>query len=212
MSVSPSTEDPRALVASVCRAAADLVGNPAIADRWDEPSVLEGMTVGALAAHLVRAAGSTLAYLDRGTGEGPQLDAVEYFRQAIDAPIHERIRAVSAEEASAGASEVAAEMRRVANELPARLAGERSDRTVGALGKRRLLLDDFCRTRLIEVLVHVDDLAASVDAEPPAVPEEATGTVVDVLVGIARRRHGDWGVIRALARAERAPASVFPVL
>jgi hypothetical protein len=33
-----------------------------------------------------------------------------------------------------------------------------------------------------------------------------------VLVGIARRRHGDWDVIRALGRRERAADGVFPVI
>lgn len=203
---------PRDLVVQACDAAADLLADPSVGQAWDEPSALEGMTVGALSAHLVRAAGATIAYLDRPAGDGELLDAVEYFHQAITAPIHDRIKAVSASEATAGQAELVATMGRVARQLEARLPTEPEDRTIAALEGRRLSLDDFCRTRLIEILVHVDDLAASVPAAVPEVPEAATATVIDVLVGIARRRHGDWEVIRVLSRAERVSEAVFPVL
>jgi len=75
-----------------------------------------------------------------------------------------------------------------------------------------LTLDDFCRTRLIEVIMHIEDLAASLGVDPPAANPLATGEIIDILVGIARYRHGDWSVIRALGRAERATTAVFPVI
>lgn len=204
--------DPRALVVQVGDAACELLARPEVAVAWDRPSALEGMTVGALSAHLVRAFGATIAYLDRPAGDGPLLDAVEYFHQALEAPIHGRVKEVSASEASIGPAELVERARRVADQLRERLPVEPADRTIGALEGRRLSLDDFCRTRLIEVLVHVDDLAASVRLDVPPVPTEATGAVVDVLVGMARRRHGDWPVIRALGRRERAADGVFPVI
>jgi hypothetical protein len=192
--------------------AADLLADPSVAAGWERPSALEGMTVGALSAHLVRAFGATIAYLDRPEGDGELLDAVEYFHQALVAPIHGRIKEVSASEASVGPEELVAKARRVAAQLRERLPAEPADRTIAALEGRRLSLDDFCRTRLIEVLVHLDDVAASVGVPVPEVPAAATGTVIDVLIGIARRRHGDWEVIRALGRRERATVDVFPVI
>ena len=74
-----------------------------------------------------------------------------------------------------------------------------------------LSLDDFCRTRLIEVLLHLDDLAASIGVPCPETNVESRTIVVDILVGIARMQHGDWEVLRALAREERRTATVFPV-
>ncbi|MDQ1446888.1 MAG: hypothetical protein QOI20_3352, partial [Acidimicrobiaceae bacterium] len=53
----------RALVVEAVEAAATLIGHDEVAARWNEPSALAGMTVGALCAHLVRAAGAVLAYL-----------------------------------------------------------------------------------------------------------------------------------------------------
>ena len=75
-----------------------------------------------------------------------------------------------------------------------------------------LTLDDFCRTRLIEVVLHTDDVAASVGVDPPEPPIEAMEIISDILVGIARHVHGERAVVNALARRERAPAGVFPVI
>lgn len=195
--------------------AADLVENAHVVAAWDEPSALEGMTVGALAAHLVRATGATLAYLDRtdptAEADGELLTKVTYFHAAVDSPIHERIKEVSAEEASAGPEDVAETARRVATDLADRLPSEPEDRLVGALGNRMLTLDDFCRTRMIEIGMHIDDLAHSVGLETPALLPSVTAEVIEIVVDIARHLHGDWAVIHALARAERSPGDVFPV-
>ena len=92
-----------------------------------------------------------------------------------------------------------------------RFAEEPTDRLVAALGGRMLTLDDFCRTRLIEVLLHLDDLAASVDVPCPETNPDARSIVIDVLIGIARMQDGDWPVLHALARNERREVNVFPV-
>ncbi len=106
----------RGLVIEAVEAAAAMIGREEVAARWDEPSALAGMTVGALCAHLVRAAGSVLAYLDRtdpaARPDGELLTPVTYFHAAIDSPIHERIKEVSATEATAGPAEVATRARR----------------------------------------------------------------------------------------------------
>ena len=205
----------RQMVIECSAVAADLVESDEVASRWDEPSSLAGMTVGALAAHLVRATGATLAYLDRTDPavrpEDELLTKVTYFHAAVDSPIHERIKEVSAAEAETGHAGIASRSREVAEELATRLPNEPDDRLVGALGKRMLTLDDFCRTRMIEICMHIDDLAHSVGVVTPALSADATGEVIDIVLGIARHLHGDWSVIRALARAERSSGDVFPV-
>ena len=205
----------RGLVVEAVEASAVLMGHEHVAARWDEPSALADMTVGALCAHLVRAAGSVLAYLDRTDPAARPDDAlltpVTYFHAAIDSPIHERIKEVSAVEATAGPGEMARRCADVAASLRRRLATEPSDRLVAALGGRMLSLDDFCRTRLIEVLLHLDDVAASVGLPRPDTDADGPAIVIDVLLGIARMQHGDWAMLRALARAERRTVDVFPV-
>ncbi len=227
----------RALVVEAVEQAAEFMDTDQVVSAWEQASVLDGMTVGALCAHLVRAAGATIAYLDRTdpsgatqvgternagrtTGEGESgsagdtdvLTPVTYFNAALEAPIHVRIKEVSATEASKGHADVVAEARRVAEGLARRLPDESTDRMVEALGGRALTLDDFCRTRLIEVLMHTEDLAASIGVEPPPTNPAATGEIIDILVGIARHRHGDWAVIRMLGRAERDDGQVTPVI
>lgn len=206
----------RALVIEAVDAAADLMSRPAVGTRWDEPSALEGMTVGGLAAHLVRAAGATLAYLDRtppdATPEGDLLTPITYFHAAVDSPIHEQIKDVSASESAIGHEATATKCLALAEQLRERLAAESPDRLVGALGGRVLSLDDFCRTRLIEVLLHLDDLAVSVGESRPETDPAGVAIVVDIIEGIARHLHGDWEVLYALARSERSGEQpIFPV-
>lgn len=206
----------RALVVEAVTQAAELIATPATAERWDQPSALEGMTVGALAAHLVRAAGATIAYLDRTPPDrrpdGDLLTSVTYFHAAVDSPIHDQIKDVSAAESAIGHEATMHKCRQLAADLETRLAAEPADRLVAALGGRLLTLDDFCRTRLIEVLLHLDDLAVSTGQTRPATDPEGAAIIIEICMNIARDRNGDWGVLYALTRAERSgDTAVFPV-
>jgi hypothetical protein len=71
-----------------------------------------------------------------------------------------------------------------------------------------LTLDGFLTTRLLEIVVHIDDLAVSLDVTPPQLPDQATDTVLTLLTRLAARHHGPAAVLRALSRAERAPATI----
>jgi hypothetical protein len=44
--------------------------------------------------------------------------------------------------------------------------------------------------------------------EPAGLPEGVLAPVLSVLTGLALRRHGQAALLRALSRAERAPASI----
>ncbi|WP_419945746.1 maleylpyruvate isomerase N-terminal domain-containing protein [Candidatus Poriferisodalis sp.] len=206
----------RALVVEAVTQSAELMAAPSVAEQWDRPSALEGMTVGALSAHLVRAAGATIAYLDRTPPDrrpdGDLLTAVTYFHAAVDSPVHEQIKDVSATESAIGHEATVHKCRQLAADLETRLADEPADRLVAALGGRLLTLDDFCRTRLIEVLLHLDDLAVSTGQARPATDPEGAAIIIDICIDIARDRKGDWGVLYALTRAERSvDTAVFPV-
>ncbi|WP_428120530.1 maleylpyruvate isomerase N-terminal domain-containing protein [Candidatus Poriferisodalis sp.] len=206
----------RALVVEAVTQSAELIDTPATAELWDQPSALEGMTVGALCAHLVRAAGATIAYLDRTPpdrrADGDLLTAVTYFHAAVDSPVHEQIKDVSASESAIGHQATADKCRQLADDLQTRLADEPADRLVAALGGRLLTLDDFCRTRLIEVLLHLDDLAISTGQTRPTTDPLGPAIIIEICIDIARNRNGDWNVLYALTRAERSSdPAVFPV-
>jgi hypothetical protein len=72
-------------------------------------------------------------------------------------------------------------------------------------------LDDFVTSRLLELVVHADDLAASLGGPPPELPAGAVDTVVTLLARLAVRRHGAASVLRALSRAERAPTTIAAI-
>ena len=68
--------------------------------------------------------------------------------------------------------------------------------------------EDWLTTRLMEIVVHSDDLAASVGVAPPAWSPEVLAPVLGLLTGVAVERHGQDAVVRALSRPQRAPSSV----
>lgn len=74
-----------------------------------------------------------------------------------------------------------------------------------------LPLDQCLLTRLVELVVHLDDLAVSLEVPTPPVPAEAAEAVTACLTRIAVARHGFLPVIRTLSRRERAadPIAAF---
>jgi hypothetical protein len=198
-------------------AAAQLLGDPAVAAAWDQPSALELYSVGGLAGHLAAQVLFVADFLADSAPE-PQEKPVtlgEYYAHStwIDAGIddgpHVRIRASGDEIASDGPEALAARVNAALDDLRKALPA-RSDQPVRlpTWGAYSLRFDDFVTTRLMELVVHGDDLAVSVGLPTPPLPTTATDTVVDLLTRLAARRHGPTAVIRALSRAERAPASI----
>lgn len=204
-------------------AAVDLLSRPEVARGWDEPSALAGMTVGALAAHLARQIllvepmlepGSTAGSGTVGSGAGA-ISLLDHYARApwVEASVNDEpnvgIRESAAAEAAGGAVALADRTRTVLARLASRLPGERQDRPVLLpWGPWWLTLADLLRTRILEITVHSDDLACSVGVSAPALPQEVTDLVITMLATVAARRHGPLAIIRALSRAERAPARI----
>jgi hypothetical protein len=63
--------------------------------------------------------------------------------------------------------------------------------------------DDFLLTRMLEIVVHCNDLALSVGIPLPEFPAEVFAPVRDLLVRLAVSRHGQSAVISTLTRRER---------
>jgi hypothetical protein len=206
----------RAAYLEAATVATDLVANPEVARRWNEPGASQGMTVGAIAAHLVEAGMDMLVQCV----EADELPAATrilapgryYSGQSLDLQ-HEGHRAVleaSLSWADRGAEATRADALVALEILTKRLGEERDDREVLVMDKFMMTLDGFVTTRLIEVLAHTDDLAISlgITVEPPPAALEV---VASCLVDVARRRHGDVAVLRAMTRGGRNEASVFPL-
>jgi hypothetical protein len=130
----------------------------------------------------------------------------------LDSPVHVGVRARAEETAAGGADWVRAEWAAVSDRLAARLSVESAARRVAVFGGLVLTLEEYLRTRLVEVCVHADDLATSLGFDAPPLTGEALAVAVDTLVEVARLRHGDTAVLRALSRRERDPANALRVL
>ena len=198
---------------SSAAAAGTLLREPALAARWSEPSALADFSVGGLARHLANQVTYSVPLLAAAPGASAVPVLEHYTRNAwvtsgLDGRDNIAIRrkgeadaAVTTPEALADEFDGAlAELRRVVPDEPA-------DRVVDyrAWG---LTVDDFLLTRVMELVVHSDDLAVSLGVPMPEVSPAATEATILLLSRIAVWRHGPLAVVRALARRERAPGSI----
>ena len=197
---------------------AAFIDSPAVAGRWNEPSALAEMSVSALAGHLARQVFNTPVVLSAGTAEQPPISLLEhYVRSAwvnapLDAPVSVGVRDSGEAEAADGAAALAKRLRTVAAVLHGELADAPLDRPVFIpWAGWNLTLEDYLTSRLLEMVIHVDDLAVSVNVTPPALPEAATDATLTLLTRLAARRHGVAPVLRALSRSERASGPIAAI-
>ena len=198
------------------RQAANLVADETVAAQWDEPGALDGMSVGATAAHLVSSGiGMVRACIDADEPPGTRALAPDRFFAGVstdpDAEVHQGVRTNSGEQSSMGPAALAAQASALVDDLERCLPLERPDRRVQAVFGLDMHLDGFLVTRLVELVVHMDDLAAGAGVPLPPISDDAGELVVGCLTGVARRRHGDVEVMRALTRKERAQPGVLEI-
>lgn len=153
------------------------------------PSVLPDWTVRNLAAHLVVVADSVIHLGPRPAG-ADVLSVAEYVTGYPD----------RAQRISALTHQAAVEIGEMPEALPQAFrhrwgqawAHLDSLGPVGAVAARRgpITLDDFLVTRVIEMVVHADDLARSRPELPaPQLPPEAIPLVARTLLGVLAERH-----------------------
>lgn len=221
-----SIADHRSTYLATARTAVALVEHPAVRDRWDEASVLDGMSVGELAAHLARSVLQVEMFLDAPDPRAAEpVTAGAYYGELVgttdpDSDLNVGVRARSRQTADGGWTAVSEQARRTLDRLTERLPREDDERQLLAFGGRALTVDEYLRTRLVEFCVHLEDLELSVGLGPgldaaddiPDPPDDALAAAVDVLVEAARQRHGDAAVLRALTRRERDVTDALRVL
>lgn len=197
---------------SVADLAITLLKEPAVAARWDEPSALEDFNVGGLAVHL---ANQVFHIPQAQPAVGQLISLLENYARAswvgTDASfdVNIAIRRRSEGDAAAGVRPLIERATETLAEVKSVIAGAPADLVLHMPWTGwDLTFDDFLTTRLLELVVHSDDLAVSVDLPTPAIPESAATIVVDLLSRLAIRRHGPTAVIRALSRSERSPATI----
>ncbi|MBO0810317.1 MAG: maleylpyruvate isomerase N-terminal domain-containing protein [Actinobacteria bacterium] len=190
--------------------ALELIQRAEVADQWQRPSALPKMSVGALACHLGRQIVRAAELLPVATGVPPLDSSDAHYRRAAwvtsdspDDPANDRSTddAEAALGAAALADRAAGALETVSGLLAGGTAGEVVLIPWQGWSLRR---DDFLLTRLLEIVVHADDLALSAGVPAPRFPDEVFAPVRDLLVRLAVNRHGQAAVISALTRRERA--------
>ena len=209
--------DARAAFLDAASSAVRLLERPELAERWQQDSVLPQFAVAALAGHLLRGMTTVEQYLDGPEPDGASISAARYFHTVIRSadisdPAHQAIRGRGAEAAVGGPAALAGEARAALGRLSPRLAGMGAGRRLRVAGGLVMTLDEYLRTRVVELVIHADDLAASLDLELAPPRPDTCAIAIDVLVGVARIRHGDMAVLRALARRERDVVEALRVL
>jgi len=194
-----------------------LLERPELAERWGQDSVLPQFSVAALAGHLLRGMTTVGHYLDGHEPSENGISAASYFLTMLGSaglsdPASQAVRTRGDEAAAAGPAALASNARAAFARLPSRLAGAGSRRRLRVAAGLVIALDEYLRTRVVELVVHVDDLATSLGVELAPLPPGTCKVAIDVLVDVARLRYGDLAVLRALARRERDQVEALRVL
>ena len=210
------------LFPEVARVAADLVRRPEVARRWSDESSCAGMSVGGLANHVAGQAANVVRLLAAPPSGQAPIAALEHYRRAawvhtgLDDEANVDVRTSADAYAETGPADLLERVDADLAALPAALApvldGSRTPDSVLIPWQRwSLTASDFVLTRTMEVLVHSDDLAASIGVETPQFPGEAADAVFGLLASVAAERHGQAALLRALSRPQRStgPVSAF---
>jgi Mycothiol maleylpyruvate isomerase N-terminal domain len=197
--------------------AAGLLTSGSVRDHWDEESACTGMSVGGLAHHLASQTGNTVTLLLEPPPDQPPITLAEHYDRAgwahsgLDEGFNTAIRDSANQEAADGYDALVEQVRRDLAALPSVLEAA-VDRNPDAVlipwQGWALTTQGWLTTRLMEIMVHSDDLSWSLDRPTPQFPDGAARAVVDLLTMVATGRHGQTAVVRALSRPQRAPASI----
>ena len=191
-----------------------LLQSAELEERWEQESALRGWPCGLLAGHLARSILQVEWFLDGAQPPHATIDAVSYYAALTGSTdpksdLNEGVRARSQETANLGRAAMAAATEHALRALQERIPAEPAARTLESFG-RPMLLDEYLVTRIVELSIHVDDLALSL-ALPRRVPPAALDIATATLFDAARKRHDSLDVLRALTRTERDPQNVLRV-
>jgi uncharacterized protein (TIGR03083 family) len=215
------THDPFVAFPLAGEAFVSLLDTDRLQSRWNEPSALASYSIGELVAHVALAMERAHGFLT--TQSSPDMEPVGlggyYGELKIEASdeegsfVHAILKSLAETEAARPCADVVAKATHIIAEITLILADAEPSRILDLqpLPQGAMATGDYVATRVVELVIHGMDLAASLD-ESFALPPPAADVVIELLVTTARFQHGDLAVLCALARSERAVESVFPVL
>lgn len=197
------------------RIALALMRAPQVADNWDKPSALPEFGVSGLAGHLAYQVLPLPGMLAAPPEDVPTVPLMEHYARAnwteldIDSEFHTRIRNGGENIAAEGHQALCDRVEHTIATLQETLnaQGNRPVR-MPHWGPWAVSLDDYLLSRVMEFVVHSDDLAVSVGADTPEFPRGVNEQVIDLLSRMALNRHNAIDIVRAFSRKERAPQDI----
>lgn len=200
---------------TTARTALDLMRHPQVARNWDQPSALPEFGVSGLVGHLGYQALPLPDMIAAPVGDEPVVDLMEHYARAnwteldVGSEFHTRIRAGGEKLAAEGHQAFCERFGQTVLELAETLPGmENRPVRMPHWGPWAVTLDQYLVSRLMEFVVHSDDLAVSVGVETPEFPRRVNETVIDLLTRMSLNKHRAIDVVRALSRKERAPQDI----
>lgn len=191
---------------SCYRLVGPLVDSDALAERWEDESVLRAFSVKGLAGHLVRVGWAVLDYSRGEVTDGSPIPAEQYYRTVLarmGPQEHREVITRGEEVAGDNPAALRESYREAGRQVETFLAEADANRLIKVFGGLVMRLEDYLQTRIVEALVHLDDLALSLDLDPPEPPRTAYDIAIDHLIRVARLTHGDRAILTALSRRER---------
>jgi uncharacterized protein (TIGR03083 family) len=176
----------------VARVAVTLLAAPQVAQRWAEPSVLEGYRVSGLAAHLGRGVTTAESCL-RALGD----------HDPIGSDFHAEVRQRSEEAAADGPAVLASSLAVSLAALESRAIDPAA--RLAVLGGTPMTVGEYMKTRLVELAIHITDLCDSLGIQSPDLGEDVWSTVAETTCATAVLRNGAREVALGQARADRYP-------
>jgi uncharacterized protein (TIGR03083 family) len=196
-----------AFVESGARAHA-VLATDGVGNAWNAESILPEMTVGDVAGHLL----AVLIMFDRrydvptppGVAPVDPVGGYADIRLAepsdLDRPPFRMPREGGRRVSARGHATVIEQFGATLARLDARLRADGPERPIlVGDGTVPMTLRAFTTTRIVELVVHADDLAESVGTAVPPLSHDAAAIVIDHFVMAVRRRVGAAATIRALA-------------
>src|SRR3954454_3542837 len=194
----------------------ELVSRPEVGAAWERESACAGMSVGGLTRHLISQPVLVVSLLGAGPEAGAGSETIAlldhyarapWVREDLDGETNQTIRTSSEQQAEEGVAAALTVIGDASARLPAALAAAPPTTYIPWQGWS-LTTDDFLVTRLMEMVVHADDLAESLAVTTPDFGADVLDPVFRLLSALAVRRHGQHALVRTLTRPQRAPVTV----
>jgi hypothetical protein len=184
-----------------------------VVESWSQPSAVAHYTVGGVAAHAVHGVLWLEQVLKDAEPVGlrrvkvPEYMGLNRVDGGHDDPFGASLRSAAEAFAETGARIVAAALTVSRDELVSLLSAAPSTRAVPVIRVAGAYapLSEYLPTRILEAIVHGDDVATSVPLlQVPDPPHDAVAVCLNVCMELARARVGDLESLRAFTRVERA--------